>query len=256
MKNIILILITICSLQAVNSQNIDQATISKIRVKLISAEKFYEQEEYFDVIEKIDEIEALSKGFKSPKAQNLKVKAYIGWEMYKLAKRQLDLLYGMNPNEEIMNDIASYEFRIDEGIEEEKKEREKQQQLAKEKKEKEIDEALNHFHKETCRKCSGKGYFIENDEESCNYYNNYTNIGYWYCKGRGRIVDRGITYYCKKCKGKGTIGGDYKETCGDCDGHKYILTYKGTKSFQPYELNDMIEKNRSKILSRIRVREN
>ncbi|GAA4892531.1 hypothetical protein GCM10023311_16280 [Flaviramulus aquimarinus] len=113
MKKIILILITACSFSFVQSQNLDQATVNKIRVKLIGAEKLYEQGKYYETLEKTREIEAISKGMKSAKIQNLKVKAYLGLEEFHQSKKELDKLYNMNPNDEIIEDIASYESKID-----------------------------------------------------------------------------------------------------------------------------------------------
>tara|TARA_R110002033_G_scaffold37974_1_gene77155 strand:- start:5662 stop:7608 length:1947 start_codon:yes stop_codon:yes gene_type:complete len=126
MKKIIFILITICCFQVIQSQNIDEATVNKIRVKLIGAEKLYEQRKYHETLDKIKEIEAISEGLKSAKIQNLKVKAYLGWGVFQSAKVELDKLYKMNPNDAIIKDIASYESKINQGINDEKERKERE----------------------------------------------------------------------------------------------------------------------------------
>ena len=121
MKKIILTLvISVCSMQVGFSQNIDQATLTKIKVKLLNAEKLYEQGEYTAVLDKVREIEAITGGVKSAKIQNLKVKAYLGAGMYQQSKEELNTLYKMNPDDEVIEDIASYESRIEKGDADEK----------------------------------------------------------------------------------------------------------------------------------------
>ncbi|MDG5490970.1 WG repeat-containing protein [Psychroserpens sp. SPM9] len=127
MKKIIAIfIIALSCFQFVNSQNLDKATINKIKVKIISAEKLYEQGKYWDVLDKIKEIEAISKGMKSAKIQNLKVKTYMKVEMFQRSKDELNKLYNMNPDDKVIEDIASYESLIDQGIMEEKARKERE----------------------------------------------------------------------------------------------------------------------------------
>ncbi len=116
MKNLIIIIIAIIGIQTVQAQQLDQKTINIIKVKLINAKDLYNKGEYYDALKKIEDIETLSKGAKSAKIQNLKVKCYVGKGSYKSAQRELNVLYDMNPSDNILKDIAAYTDKIEEGV--------------------------------------------------------------------------------------------------------------------------------------------
>ncbi|MDT0554615.1 hypothetical protein [Patiriisocius hiemis] len=103
---------------------IDEQTQNKIKVKYLSAKADYKTANYWDALEDIKEIEALTDGQKVASVQNLKVKCYIGIEQYDKAKKGLNALYAMNPSSKILKDIASYEGKIDSGIKAEIKRKE------------------------------------------------------------------------------------------------------------------------------------
>ncbi|MCL7765362.1 WG repeat-containing protein [Polaribacter sp. Z014] len=119
-KLIVVLVLALCSFQMGFGQQYDDATQNKIKVKYFAAKEFLENREYSKVIEKVNEIEALTSGPEASIVQNIKVKAYIGIGMYERAKKELSVLYKMNPTNEVLKDISSYESNIDTGIEEEK----------------------------------------------------------------------------------------------------------------------------------------
>ncbi|MDT0554614.1 hypothetical protein [Patiriisocius hiemis] len=96
---------------------IDKQTENKIKVKYLSAQADYKAANYWDALENIKEIEALADGQKVASVQNIKVKCYIGVKQYDKAKKELEALYVLNPSPKILKDIASYESKINAGIE-------------------------------------------------------------------------------------------------------------------------------------------
>tara|TARA_B110000211_G_C14063635_1_gene546713 strand:- start:204 stop:1169 length:966 start_codon:yes stop_codon:yes gene_type:complete len=95
---------------------IDNVTKNKIKVMYLSAENYYKSNEYTKTLNEINKIESLSKGLKLATAQNLKVKSLIGLNRFKEAQKELEVLYNLNPNSDILTDIAQYSSKIDEGI--------------------------------------------------------------------------------------------------------------------------------------------
>lgn len=152
MKNILFILITICTLQYSYGQQLDHKTKNIIKVKYFTAKDFYANKEYAKVLVKISEIEELSNGVKSANVQNLKVKTYVSLEEFVNAQKELDVLQGMNLSSNIIKEMSKYSVTIENNIalekerlsiikaQEEKKRKaeivaeEKRLQLAKEKK--------------------------------------------------------------------------------------------------------------------------
>lgn len=123
MKRIFYIIIFLVSSSVCFSQVSDQ-TKNKIRVKFLKAQKNYEGGNFSEAIKNIKEIESLLGGTKNPTAQNLKVKSLIGAGEYKTAKKELNILYKLNPSSGILQDIASYEGKINSGIQAEIKRKE------------------------------------------------------------------------------------------------------------------------------------
>ncbi len=125
MKKIIYTIILLLAVNMSYSQ-ISEQTKNKIKVKFIRAQENYDSAKYLDAIKNIDEIENLLNGSKNPTAQNLKVKALIGAKQYQKAQKELNILYSLNPSQNILKDIASYEGKINDGIKSEKLRSEKE----------------------------------------------------------------------------------------------------------------------------------
>lgn len=123
-KTVIVLVLAICSFQMSFGQY-DAVTQSKIKVKFFTAEESLKNREYSKALKKVEEIEVLTNGPKSSVVQNIKVKAYIGIGMYERAKKELNLLYKLNPSDDVLKDIANYESSIDDGISEEKARKER-----------------------------------------------------------------------------------------------------------------------------------
>lgn len=104
----------------VSHSQISEQTKNKIKVQFLRAQDNYKSAKYLDAIKNIDEIENLLNGIRNPSAQNLKVKCLIGAKRYKKAQKELEVLYGLNPSQNILKDIASYEYKIQEGFKSEK----------------------------------------------------------------------------------------------------------------------------------------
>lgn len=102
------------------SQNIDNATKNKIRVKFITAEEHYNNNNYKNTLEKINEIEQLLGNTILPTALNLKIKALVGLREYTEAKKELTTLENLELDEAILKDISVYSTKIDRGIESDK----------------------------------------------------------------------------------------------------------------------------------------
>ncbi|PHR69262.1 MAG: hypothetical protein COA67_11070 [Lutibacter sp.] len=122
MKNILFILIALCTLQYSYGQKLDNKTKNKIRVKYITAKDFYTNKEYYKVLTKIGEIEGLSNGVKSANVQNLKVKTYVDLEEFITAQEELDILQEMNLSSKIIEEMAKYTVTIEDNIEIERQE--------------------------------------------------------------------------------------------------------------------------------------
>lgn len=260
MKKLFLFIILSLSFQITSAQDLDRKTLAKIKVKLITAENSFSEKQFIKTLQKIKEIENIVGKNTYEDIQNLKVMSLLMLKRFDEAKTELDALYEMDPSDGVLTSIASYSDKIDEGIQAEiqrkkdviaadkrRKERIRLEKIEKEKEQIKLDKILHQFEFKTCSECRGVGYFNKNDKEICNNYNSYPGIGFWYCKGRGKIIDLGKTYYCKKCKGKGYNGGKYKETCDECDGKKKVLKYTGYPSISDYEESKYIKENRYTI---------
>lgn len=100
---------------------VDNTTRNKIKAYFLTAEELYKNGEYSKSLDKIIEIESLTNGIKLTTTQNLKIKALIGKGSFQKAKNELDLLYSLNPSDDIFKDIAKYSSDIDAGLDAEKK---------------------------------------------------------------------------------------------------------------------------------------
>tara|TARA_R110002033_G_scaffold37974_1_gene77156 strand:- start:7708 stop:8454 length:747 start_codon:yes stop_codon:yes gene_type:complete len=243
MKKIVLIVVVaVCSLQISFSQKINQTTLSKIKVKLLGAENLYEQGKYYETLEKIREIEAISEGMKSAKIQNLKVKAYLGWGLFQSSKDELDKLYEMNPDDAIIKDIASYESKIDEGIEEEKL-----AEIKKEEKRLKTEEAYKYFKYKECPRCDGYGteeYYKKVKCTSKNYNLAHCDNGTWVFTNM--YGTRRSTH--EFCDGTGREEKEFERSCGNCKGTGKTLQYTGSYYFTSSEIENILRNNRSKII--------
>jgi tetratricopeptide (TPR) repeat protein len=135
MKIYLIIISTLMCIQVGYAQQLDNKTLSKIKVKILTANNHYDKKDYSDALTSIEEAEKLAKGSNSSIIQNLKVKVYIGLERYTDAKITLEKLYNMNPPDNILNEIALYESKIDVGIQKaaEKKERDRLAEIKRKK---------------------------------------------------------------------------------------------------------------------------
>lgn len=98
---------------AKTTQQIDNATRNRIRVKFINAEKAFDAGNYKDALAKLQEIDALTGGRKIPTAHALLIKTLFQLEDYDAAARELDALYSGTPSDQVLADIADYAGRIE-----------------------------------------------------------------------------------------------------------------------------------------------
>ncbi|TMM29851.1 WG repeat-containing protein [Polaribacter aestuariivivens] len=118
-KIFIIIALLLFSVANINAQ-IDTRTQNKIKAKFLTAQELYDNKEYTESLEKVNEIEKLTDGKLLAAAQNLKVKCLIGQEKYIKAKEELYTLEGLNLSSDIIKDISSYSSKIENYIEAEK----------------------------------------------------------------------------------------------------------------------------------------
>tara|TARA_B110000046_G_scaffold102424_1_gene110057 strand:- start:2483 stop:2842 length:360 start_codon:yes stop_codon:yes gene_type:complete len=88
---------------------------TKVKTYYLAAESYYEKEEYSKVLDKIIEIETF---YNLPIAtlKNLKVKTLIKLKQYKKAKVELEILYTLNPDGNILSELSDHLIAIDEGL--------------------------------------------------------------------------------------------------------------------------------------------
>jgi hypothetical protein len=113
MKKLLFLLITLLSIQLVSSQQLDQKTLTRLKVKLKRVQKAYDKSNYQDALDLVKEIEKITSKGSFPDVQNWKVKAMLGMGYYEDAKKELDILYGLNPSDEIIDEMADYESKFE-----------------------------------------------------------------------------------------------------------------------------------------------
>ncbi|MEM1132942.1 MAG: hypothetical protein AAGH53_08400 [Pseudomonadota bacterium] len=96
-----------------DAQQLDMATQNQIRVKFINATRAYEAQNYNEALNRLREIETAAGGVRIATAQGLKVKVLVALDRWDEAKAELDILYGLNPDGAILEDIASAAGSID-----------------------------------------------------------------------------------------------------------------------------------------------
>jgi TonB family protein len=116
MKYICFTLMLALGSTGISAQQLDARTISKIKVKFINANNFFEAKDYDKALQKISEVEALL-GKPSATALNLKIKIMVARGQYVKAEQVLDKLYDLSPNGKVLEDIAVYSTVIEENIE-------------------------------------------------------------------------------------------------------------------------------------------
>jgi RNA polymerase subunit RPABC4/transcription elongation factor Spt4 len=226
----VLVLISILTISfSLNAQNIDQRTKNQAKAKFMAAENYYDSGNYNDVLIKVEEIETLLNGYILPSFQNLKIKALVKQGKFSEASKALYVLEGLELDDEIMEDMASYSEAISKGIEREKA----------------LSEAYKYIKYEKCNECSdGKVYYEE--EKTCPT-----------CKGKGYFTKEWLgrmeKEYCAdrlepgECSGSGTIKIEKSKTCTYCDGNTKIGKYYGSYNFSHSEIKDYIRRNITKI---------
>ena len=90
----------------------DTKTKNKIKVKYFAATDSFEKKKYAETIDKINEIEALTRGVRIPTALNLKIKSLVKLRRYSQAKKELDILEGLELDDAIIRDMAGYSGTI------------------------------------------------------------------------------------------------------------------------------------------------
>jgi Leucine-rich repeat (LRR) protein len=143
MKNIVLIFtFFILHSSTVFAQELDQATLNKVKVHFFSAEKSFRQQQYQETLQKITEIQKLTKNAPSANILNLKVKTLIQLKQFKKAETTLQHLYQLKLSDAIVNDISNYNPKLEKGLaslkESEAKEQALLQKAAAQKKEAEL----------------------------------------------------------------------------------------------------------------------
>ncbi|PWG04050.1 WG repeat-containing protein [Polaribacter aquimarinus] len=115
-------------LSTVINAQLSNATKNKIKVKFKIAKSLFKKENYDDALEKVYEVEELFGKIKNPSLQNLKIKILVAQEDFNKANIELNKINNMNLPSQILDDVASYSPKIEDGlkkIEKEKKEKEK-----------------------------------------------------------------------------------------------------------------------------------
>jgi hypothetical protein len=102
------------------AQNLTQAQINRIKVKFRTAQELFDRRQYPEALARVKEIEQLVGSTQIATAQNLKVKILIEMGRFEEAQRELTALYN-NPDfsNEIADEIAVYEPRIQSGLKKE-----------------------------------------------------------------------------------------------------------------------------------------
>lgn len=259
------------------AQELDKKTLAKVRVKLITAENSYKEGKYYSTLSKIREIEAIVGENAYEDIQNLKVKALIGNRSFEDAKKELDKLYEMDPSDEIITDIASYEDKIDTGIKAAKKREEearlrkylREQRLKREEQERiekarierirkrkkdsiaevkhnKLHNVLKNFETENCVTCRGSGKERISKEVTCSI-----------CKGTGKVksaiiygTNRWTYRSCYTCKGKGKRNKREKVNCDTCNGHGVKFRYIGDEYFTDKEIQSYLTAENAPIIKR------
>jgi hypothetical protein len=104
----------------VTAQQLDARTASIIKVKFINANKFFEAKNYDKALKKIVEVEKLLAGKSSATALNLKIKIMVAKSEFIAADQALNVLYGLNPSNEILNDISQYSIVLESNLKQQK----------------------------------------------------------------------------------------------------------------------------------------
>lgn len=126
MRYSILVILIVMLISSIGfSQNIDNSTINKVKVKFIAAEEYYHNQDYKNTLVKILEIEGLMKNTIIPTALNLKIKALVGLRKYSEAKKELNTLETLNLDDAILKDMSVYSTKIDTEIKAEKLKKER-----------------------------------------------------------------------------------------------------------------------------------
>ena len=110
-KLVIALTLIFCTIQ-VSFAQMDTKTKNKIKVKYFAATDSFEKKKYAETIDKINEIEALTRGVRIPTALNLKIKSLVKLRRYSQAKKELDILEGLELDDAIIRDMAGYSGTI------------------------------------------------------------------------------------------------------------------------------------------------
>lgn len=230
MKKLISILFTILFLTSYLGGNAqyDEATINKVRVKFETAKTYFASKKYSTALEKINEIETLMDGNRLASSQMLKVKILAEQKKFTKAKEELEILEGLELNDDIIKELAVYTEKIDNGV----------------KKENALAEAYKHF---TVKKCSN--YDCKNG-----MVRKYRKVRCKKCGGDGVIYysEYGMEGKCPSsfhggCGGTGFDEEMDEKQCTSCNGKGKIYTYTGSYPFTRSEIDDYVRKNKSKI---------
>ena len=275
MKKILLVLFLLIGNQVLIAQDLDKKTLAKIKVKLITAENSYKKGSYTNTLTKIKEIERIVGEYTYEDIQNLKIKALIGQSKYDKAKKELDALYEMDPSDEIITDIASYEDKIDNGIITEKKrqtsirlaeikrkERAKKAEIKRLKDKEKLTKILTEFKYKSCPECRGSGYEYEYDKVGCGkgayvrtVVNRYVYNNYYKCKSGILYLNNGKWTTHNLCGGKGKKI-KKRKTCSECKGKKKVLYYAGYPKISSYDERKHIKEHKYTIQRNIRAVQN
>ncbi len=116
MKNIVLLILTICLSHESIAQDLSNKTENTIKIKLKKAKGYIKKKKFDKALKKVDEIETLSNGKMLALTQNIRIKVLIGKEEFTQAQVELDKLYGMEPSVAILKDMAIYVRVIEDGL--------------------------------------------------------------------------------------------------------------------------------------------
>lgn len=242
MKSLITLTFVVLFSQTVISQS--NTTMNKARAMYSTAELLYESGKYTKVIEKIEAIETLLNGSKLESAQNLKIKALVASGQFQKAQKELNILYSLEPDDDIFKDIAQYSIKIDEGLIQNKLAAQAKIAQGKRLEQKKIatDEAYKYFESKHCTKCKyGK-------------IKTYADVTCKSCKGKGRhkswVQNKDGSYgtfECHDCQGAGKRRRAKYNTCSSCEGESVIYTYKGNFNFSDYDIKKIVTTQKEKI---------
>ncbi|MEM9880715.1 MAG: hypothetical protein AAF862_15715 [Pseudomonadota bacterium] len=106
-------LLALSAATPVAAKELDAVTQNAIKVKLINAERAFEQKKYEEALFRVEEIEARAGNVAIAAVQALKARVLVELKRFDGARTALNTLYGLDPSNEDLTKIAPYADRVD-----------------------------------------------------------------------------------------------------------------------------------------------